>query len=541
MIAYSYIRFSTAEQLNGHSLARQLERTREYCASRGLTLDESIPPDLGRSAYSGEHLKKGSLGDFLARVKADFIPAGSALVIENLDRLSRQGIDATIDLLKQLNQAGIEVHDISDGSVLKAGFSNNLLEIIKVVIKADVSGKHSEKLKDRLDAVWRSKKDQARSEKKVVTRMVPGWLTVQGGEIVPLPDRVATLRKIFTLAAQGFGRKRIADRLTLDGDKPFTDRGDWTLSFIATALTSRAAIGEYQPTKKVDGRFIPDGPPVEQYFPRVIDQTLYDTAVASVSAKDRLSPEARKKAGARGGNRSGGKTTHKNLFTHVIFDVTSGESVAMNYHEKSGNRPRYLVTGWKPNQKANRIRYERFESAFLGFLQDLDWQAVAREADPEGVENLRFELEKVAIEIHRTTRLIARDAQIVDDPDNDLETVKFLQRGLVRYEARLAELQGSRKRLAEEIEAQIAKRNPIQDPESLRQAISSADTDKSEELRYRLRQEILRRVSRIDFDFGTGGLVVFIRFVNGADRMIDFRNSEPVLAVQRSWERGQLK
>jgi DNA invertase Pin-like site-specific DNA recombinase len=104
MIAYSYIRFSTVEQLKGHSLARQLQRTREYCASRGLTLDESIPPDLGRSAYSGEHLEKGSLGDFLARVKADFIPTGSALVIENLDRLSRQGIDATIDLLKQLTQ-----------------------------------------------------------------------------------------------------------------------------------------------------------------------------------------------------------------------------------------------------------------------------------------------------------------------------------------------------------------------------------------------------------------------------------------------------
>ena len=119
--------------------------------------------------------------------------------------------------------------------------------------------------------------------------------------------------------------------------------------------------------------------------------------------------------------------------------------------------------------------------------------------------------------------------------------VSKVARVLVRYEARLAELQDSRKRLAEEIDAQIAKSNPIQDPESLRQAISSADNRKSEELRYRLRQEILRRVSRIDFDFGASGLVVFIQFVNGADRMIDFRSSEPVLAVQRSWERGQLK
>jgi hypothetical protein len=65
----------------------------------------------------------------------------------------------------------------------------------------DVSRIRKETRMDRLDAVWRSKKDQARNEKKVVTRMVPGWLTVQRGEIVPLPDRVATLRKILPLEA----------------------------------------------------------------------------------------------------------------------------------------------------------------------------------------------------------------------------------------------------------------------------------------------------------------------------------------------------
>jgi DNA invertase Pin-like site-specific DNA recombinase len=174
MIAFSYIRFSTAEQLKGHSLERQLQRTREYCTSRGLTLDESIPPDLGRSAYSGAHIKRGSLGDFLSRVKAGLIPTGSALVIENLDRLSRQGIDATVELLKQLTRSGIEVHDISDGSVLRAGFSNDLLEIIKVVVKADVNGKHSEKLQDRLSSVWQSKKDGARKRRSLLVRFLPG-------------------------------------------------------------------------------------------------------------------------------------------------------------------------------------------------------------------------------------------------------------------------------------------------------------------------------------------------------------------------------
>jgi hypothetical protein len=66
---------------------------------------------------------------------------------------------------------------------------------------------------------------------------------------------------------------------------------------------------------------------------------------------------------------------------------------------------------------------------------------------------------------------------------------------------------------------------------------SSAAND----LRLRLKAEIRRRIFRIDFVFSDAGLLVYVRFVNGADRMIDFRNNEAVLAWQRSWERGELK
>ena len=57
----------------------------------------------------------------------------------------------------------------------------------------------------------------------------------------------------------------------------------------------------------------------------------------------------------------------------------------------------------------------------------------------------------------------------------------------------------------------------------------------------KLRLFLAERILRIDFLFGTGGSVVYVRFANGADRMIDFRYTGPVLAVQRSWERGAIK
>lgn len=83
-------------------------------------MDENGLADKGRSGFKGDNLKKGADPcDFLTAVKAGKIPAGTALIIENLDRLSRQGIDATTDLLKQLTQAGIEVHVIALNRVLQ--------------------------------------------------------------------------------------------------------------------------------------------------------------------------------------------------------------------------------------------------------------------------------------------------------------------------------------------------------------------------------------------------------------------------------------
>ena len=47
-VAYSYIRFSTPEQMKGDSLRRQLEASRKYAAEHDLVLDDTLR-DLGKS------------------------------------------------------------------------------------------------------------------------------------------------------------------------------------------------------------------------------------------------------------------------------------------------------------------------------------------------------------------------------------------------------------------------------------------------------------------------------------------------------------
>ncbi len=53
--AYSYLRFSTPEQMQGDSFRRQTQLAQSYAERHGLVLDEQLAfEDLGMSAYKGK-------------------------------------------------------------------------------------------------------------------------------------------------------------------------------------------------------------------------------------------------------------------------------------------------------------------------------------------------------------------------------------------------------------------------------------------------------------------------------------------------------
>lgn len=105
--------------------------------------------DEGLSAYHQRHVTSGALGAFLAGVQAGRIEAGSVLVVEGLDRLSRaEPIQAQAQLAQIVN-AGITVVTASDGKVcsrerLKANPMDlvySLLLMIRAHEESDTKGK----------------------------------------------------------------------------------------------------------------------------------------------------------------------------------------------------------------------------------------------------------------------------------------------------------------------------------------------------------------------------------------------------------------
>src|SRR6516164_8579510 len=112
-VAYSYVRFSHPDQAKGDSVRRHTEAAAEWCLRNGLRLDESTTlRDLGKSAFSGEHRKnpdRHALAAFLKLVEAGKVPRGSYLIIENLDRLTREDERSAPRLWMDILDQGVNI------------------------------------------------------------------------------------------------------------------------------------------------------------------------------------------------------------------------------------------------------------------------------------------------------------------------------------------------------------------------------------------------------------------------------------------------
>lgn len=275
--AYSYIRFSTPEQAKGDSLRRQIARTQEWCAARGVELDDTLQ-DLGVSAYTGANRTTGALRRFLHLVETGQIAPGSFLVVESLDRLSREAVMDAASRLFDLMRAGVAVVTLSDGQEYSAErLAHDWTPLIFSLVSMARAHEESKIKSERVAAAWGQKKARARVGGTPITSRCPEWLKLVGGTFVERPERVAVIKRIFRETIEGAGRREIVRRLNAEGIPAFRSTNGWQTSSIGKIIANRAVLGEYQPHRgahRTRNRE-PDGPPIEGYYPPIIDEPVY--------------------------------------------------------------------------------------------------------------------------------------------------------------------------------------------------------------------------------------------------------------------------
>jgi len=134
-LAYSYIRMSTNLQLKGDSLRRQTELSKAYAEKHGLRLVSDMElQDIGVSAFKGDNVANGALGKFLESAKAGQVQAGSYLLVESLDRLTRQELLPSVKLLHDIIDLSINVVTLLDGKLYSKDNADMMSMMFSIVL-----------------------------------------------------------------------------------------------------------------------------------------------------------------------------------------------------------------------------------------------------------------------------------------------------------------------------------------------------------------------------------------------------------------------
>ncbi|MBX9566874.1 hypothetical protein FKF78_18570 [Aeromonas hydrophila] len=256
--AYSYIRFSTPKQAQGDSYRRQLELATAYCAKHQLQLSEETIEDFGVSAYRGGNRTNGALGRFIDAVRDGKIKEGSYLLVESVDRLSRQAIEDALRQFLEIMSMGIVIVTLLDKRVYRGGGMDITSLFVSIMSMARANDESKTK-SIRGSEAWENGRDQARENNKVMKNSrLPSWLRLEEDKIIPIPERAAIVNEMFELAKSGCGYEQIAKTFLEKGYKTFGKEADWRPAGIQAVIKSESVIGVFQPHKIIDGKRVPD-------------------------------------------------------------------------------------------------------------------------------------------------------------------------------------------------------------------------------------------------------------------------------------------
>jgi DNA invertase Pin-like site-specific DNA recombinase len=380
--AVSYSRFSNPKQAGGDSEKRQERDFRNFCRRHNLTPLPEVYADRGRSGYKDEHRKRGRLGELIAAAKDGRFEPGTIIVVEAWDRLGRLRPDKQTDLIAELLRTGVHIGICRlDDIFTEEDFGTHKWTTLAVFVQ--LAYQESKQKADRGAASWESRRQRAREEGTIMSGRLPGWLQMVNGQAVPIPERVAGVRRIFQLAGDGYGQRRIIRQLMAENVPPFFGP-IWSLTYLGNILNDRRVLGELRTRRSRESNTILEG-----YYPAVVSQEEFDLAQHG-------------QAGRRGRM---GKRDRKyvNVFQSMLTSALDGEGFSLRNNGSSKKVHLLLINaaGREGRAKGQTVPYLIFEEAILGLLREVKPDDVLpRRADqPNKVEVLRAKLANVRADI----------------------------------------------------------------------------------------------------------------------------------------------
>jgi len=403
--AIAYGRVSSEKQLHGEGLRRQREGSYRWISKHPemrIRLDVE-KEDAARSAWKGNHVsdEDSALGSILEMVKSGALGPPLLLIVEHLDRLSRENPWRAHEQLAGMVRRGILVATTRDDKIYHLG--SNIGDIIMSVVYAAAAYDESVKKSERVSETKQRRVLEAMMSKHVLHQNAPGWLWVR--EAIS-PTNRATRRyelilqhceTVLTIYQLGLhhGAGYICAWLVAN-EKPAMGRtGKWNIRHVRRILHSRAVLGHLESRHGL----------IENIFPPVpglTEELWLRVQAAQKQRRDELV----------GGYRLG---THNNLFAGIGICTTCNGKMRIN--TRGGRRyyecQNHVVLDICQNR--SRYRVDRIEDALF---EALDFLEISPGAAPPA-SNLSNLIEEHVSLLKREKFLEGKLQEVANDEDYD--------------------------------------------------------------------------------------------------------------------------
>ena len=426
-LCYSYVRFSTPDQIKGDSNRRQVGKARTWALDNGYDFDESLTiRDEGKSAYKGAHIKNGNLGKFLERCKDGDIRKGSVLYVEAIDRLTRLDYWDAQDLISELlKHVDLVVSQISNEVITRKGGNTLAFSFAGLIIGSNAE---SQRKASNLRESWKTKRIKSSKEGCLYTEIVPEWISVEPYEkrklskyekvmkrftrdttkseaviVGVIPERGEIIKSIFRQYNKGASMGAIATWLNTERVETWRKGSQWHRSYVKKILSNQSVCGTLQQykTESVDDievgkrqKRILEGE-VKDYYPKVISPQLFQKVQTKLPQK----------------GKGGGARASQNALSNLCECPKCGSTITRVYKgKKARGIPKLVCTN---RHKLGTCDHERFnqhevELSMIRFFDRWDFEqglGALINAKPEEREKLSGKTKEINEALKKANKL----------------------------------------------------------------------------------------------------------------------------------------
>ncbi len=286
--------------------------------------------------------------------------------------MSRQDPQESVYLMLDIIRAGVKIYTLHDRRLHEKESKDSFMNLMVWALAAERAHDESRVKSERVRQAKAERRRQAREEGKAIVGRVPSWVrkvTPKGGEPYYELDeeRAEVIRLIFQLKLDGHGLGAITNELVRRGIPPMGNRklstGEmkWQVSTIRKWLLSPTVYGQYQPHIRVDGKKVPEGDPIDNFYPAAVDRETFLKVQAVLGKHNR------------------GRTAEEGEnMLRGLLRCECGGNLSLHITKRGDRRYKYLRCNhdFMDSCTSKRFDYDGVESLLLQTLQSIDWSSV---------------------------------------------------------------------------------------------------------------------------------------------------------------------